>query len=400
MFKILRRLTSRLLVASDHLERVKRADESGIPIVYLPLHKSHLDYVLMHWVLWHFGIRLPHVAAGDNLNMSGFGWCLRWIGAFFIKRHLSPNDEATKDLLYRAVLNQYLLSILKAGMSIEMLVEGTRSRFGKALIPKNGLISMIADAFKSGELPDCYLVPLSFTYDRVPEGIFHEELMGVRKPTESLLKVIVGAFRCVRARFVCGTVAVTFLPPVLLSKLKDIASTLPSLNYAPNQNSYRELLPTATKSVPSGTRSSSERTTRSRSVTALLAQLFLCKYRTQTIPLKRVAADLRALAAEVERLNYGDCLPYLEGTLEIVEGDRQAEEALVRMANERKAFITLAYHKNTALSPFRLISLAAIVTNLPQKNGTAVNPTKQMSVLCSFLRYELLTCPIPNGKAG
>ncbi|KAI6241935.1 PlsC domain-containing protein [Aphelenchoides fujianensis] len=86
MFKILRRLTSRLLVAPEQLERVKRAD-------------NHLDYVLMHWVLWHFGIRLPHVAAGDNLNMSGFGWCLRWIGAFFIKRHLSPNDEATKDLL-------------------------------------------------------------------------------------------------------------------------------------------------------------------------------------------------------------------------------------------------------------------------------------------------------------
>ncbi|KAI6241986.1 hypothetical protein M3Y99_00275000 [Aphelenchoides fujianensis] len=387
MFKILRRLTSRLLVAPEQLERVKRADESGIPIVYLPLHKSHLDYVLMHWVLWHFGIRVPHVAAGDNLNMSGFGWCLRWIGAFFIKRHLSPNDEATKDLLYRAVLNQYLLSILKAGMSIEMFVGGTRSRFGKALIPKNGLISVIADAFKSGELPDCYLVPVSFTYDRVPERIFHEELMGVRKPTESLLKVIVGAFRCVRARFVCG------LSPVLLSeelkKLKDIASTLPSLNYAPNQNSYRELLPWVEHSLKHRNeiraighevvfRANDEKPV---GVTALLAQLFLCKYPTQTISLKRVAADLRALAAEVERLNYevlgwsdeqtsvedvirvssscsNDCLPFLERALEIVEGDPQAEEAVMRMADERKAFITLAYHKNTALSPFRLISLA------------------------------------------
>lgn len=76
--------------------------------------------------MWHFGIRLPHIASGDNLDLSGFGWLLRGTGAFFIRRRLSPDDESSQDELYRTVLNQYMVELLKAGLSIEFFLEGTR----------------------------------------------------------------------------------------------------------------------------------------------------------------------------------------------------------------------------------------------------------------------------------
>lgn len=64
MFKIFRRLMSRLLIVPEQLKALKTAHDTGIPLVYLPLHRSHVDYQIITWVVWHFGIRIPHVAAG------------------------------------------------------------------------------------------------------------------------------------------------------------------------------------------------------------------------------------------------------------------------------------------------------------------------------------------------
>ncbi|KAI6186653.1 hypothetical protein M3Y98_00156000 [Aphelenchoides besseyi] len=451
MFKVLRRLISRVLVSPSNLESVKKSGRglkqfnSGLPIVYLPLHKvtkisvlftvelqSHMDYVLIHWVLWHYKIRLPHVAAGDNLNLCGFGYVklIRFVIVisvgffvrlvlFFIRRHLNPNDDSTRDALYRSVLNSYLIELLKSGMSVEFFLEGTRSRFGKALLPKNGLISVIVDAVESGELKDVYLVPMSIIYDRCVEGIFVEELMGIRKPPESLLKVISGIFRSFRKKFVCGSVCMTFGSPVLLTeqlkKLKDSAIIQPNLDYATNLRSYRELLPWVEYSLAHRTkiraigydcvfRANDEKPI---TITALLAQLFLGIYREQTVPISKVTTDLSKLTAEIERLNYEvlgwcddcigservirECLHYLEDALEFVRDDKSGK-VFLKMVDCQKSYITLAYHKNTSLSPYRLISLAAIITKLPPKNGSTITPEKQMIILSSFLRYEILIC--------
>lgn len=89
-----------------------------------------------------------------------FSWFLRATGAFFIKRNTDPNDLSTRDILYRTVLKSYLIGLLKNGQSLEFFLEGTRSRMGKTLVPKNGLISNIVEAVENGELKDVYLVPV------------------------------------------------------------------------------------------------------------------------------------------------------------------------------------------------------------------------------------------------
>ena len=106
---------------------------------------------------------------------------MRATGAFFIHRRTDPNDTSGQDAIYRAVLHSYIEQLMSHGLPIEFFLEGTRSRFGKSLIPKHGLISNIVEAYQEGMIKDCYLVPVSYTYENVPEGIFLEELMGVPK---------------------------------------------------------------------------------------------------------------------------------------------------------------------------------------------------------------------------
>jgi 1-acyl-sn-glycerol-3-phosphate acyltransferase len=250
LFKVFRRVMKRLLVNPKQLIKIKEAEETGIPIVYLPLHRSHLDYLLITWTVWHFGIRLPHIASGDNLNLSGLGWLLRATGAFFIHRRLDPKDDLNSNEIYRAVLNSYLVEILKSNMSLEFFLEGTRSRFGKTLLPKNGLISNVVDAVEEGVIPDVYLVPVSYSYDNIVEGIFHDELMGIRKEKESVMGIIRGIFKGFGKRERCGTVTIDFGSPCKLTDyIRSLKAALAenfeqfNLEYSINPNSYRELLP-------------------------------------------------------------------------------------------------------------------------------------------------------------
>lgn len=74
LFKIFRRMIQRILILPQQMERLKKAEKSNIPLVYLPLHRSHLDYLILTWTVWHWQIKLPYIASGDNLNLSGLGF--------------------------------------------------------------------------------------------------------------------------------------------------------------------------------------------------------------------------------------------------------------------------------------------------------------------------------------
>uniref|UniRef100_A0A8R1HPI7 PlsC domain-containing protein n=1 Tax=Caenorhabditis japonica TaxID=281687 RepID=A0A8R1HPI7_CAEJA len=217
LFKIFRRLIDKLLVCPDEVKQLHIAEQTGTPLVYLPLHRSHLDYLLITWCNWHFGLKLPHIASGDNLNLCGLGWLLRATGAFFIRRRIQPDDERGNDSLYRAILHSYIEKLLAKNLPIEFFLEGTRSRFGKVLNPKNGLISNVVEAVQNGSICDCYLVPVSYTYDSVVEGIFLDELMGVPKKPENLLGVILNVFSGFSKQKQCGIVRIHYGRPILLT---------------------------------------------------------------------------------------------------------------------------------------------------------------------------------------
>jgi glycerol-3-phosphate O-acyltransferase len=181
---ILNVLYAGLEVDKEGIERIRQASQRGT-LVLLPSHKSHIDYLLLSHVLHLHSLQLPLIAAGDNLSFFPAGPVLRRGGAFFIRRTFRG------DRLYAAVVDAYLRRILRDGWPIEVFLEGTRSRTGKLLPPKLGLLNMLVDSGLSIPNRDVIFVPVSIGYERlVEEGSYVRELLGGDKRKEDTTGLI------------------------------------------------------------------------------------------------------------------------------------------------------------------------------------------------------------------
>lgn len=173
-----------LEIDREGLQRVREASQHGT-LILLPSHKSHIDYLLLSHVLHLSALQLPLIAAGDNLSFFPIGMLLRRGGAFFIRRTFRG------DRLYTSVVDAYLRRIIKDGWPIEVFLEGTRSRTGKLLPPKLGLLSMIIESGLSLPHRDLRFVPVSIGYERlVEEGSYVRELLGGEKQKEDTAALI------------------------------------------------------------------------------------------------------------------------------------------------------------------------------------------------------------------
>ena len=187
------------------IERVKQH-----PVVLVPCHRSHFDYLILSYVFHLNYVSPPHIAAGINLSFWPLGPLFRGAGAYFIRRTFEGND------LYKAVFRQYLTFLIREGYTQEFFLEGGRSRTGKILTPKLGVLSAIVDAFSRGVRRDLYLVPVSIHYGRVvEEDAYQAELGGHEKQPESL-RGLLQAHRVLRRRH--GTVYLTFAEPISLAE--------------------------------------------------------------------------------------------------------------------------------------------------------------------------------------
>jgi glycerol-3-phosphate O-acyltransferase len=199
-------------VSVGHLETLERAAQ-GNEIIYVPCHRSHMDYLLLSYVIYVNGYPVPHIAAGINLNLPIVGRLLRMGGAFFIRRKFRGNG------LYTVVFMKYLAAIMARGHSIEYFIEGGRSRTGRLLQPKTGMISMTVRSFLRDPARPVIFLPVYFGYERVVEGATYVgELSGKPKEKESVLG-LVRALRKLRERF--GRVHVNLGEPIALEDILD-----------------------------------------------------------------------------------------------------------------------------------------------------------------------------------
>lgn len=192
------------------LARVKAMSRKG-PLVLIPCHKSHIDYLILSYVLYHNNMPCPHIAAGKNLSFWPLGPIFRGGGAFFLRRTFKGA------VLYSRVFAAYIHKLLQEGFNLELFIEGGRSRTGKLLMPKLGLISILLDAYRNGACEDMIFVPVYIGYDRIiEEHAYVHEVEGGKKENENLSQVI-RARRFLKKRY--GKIYINFHEPISTREL-------------------------------------------------------------------------------------------------------------------------------------------------------------------------------------
>ena len=212
MASVLSRLWTRLYDGVDfqHVENLHDIGD-GAEIIYVPCHRSHMDYLLLSYVIYRKGFAVPHVAAGVNLNLPVVGHFLRKGGAFFLRRSFKG------DALYGAVFSKYLGFMMARGHPLEYFIEGGRSRTGRMLAPRTGMLSMTVRSYLREPKRPVVFMPVYFGYERIVEGrTYIGELSGAPKQKESVLGLI-RSLSVLRSKF--GTVHVNLGAPIVLDEV-------------------------------------------------------------------------------------------------------------------------------------------------------------------------------------
>ena len=176
----LNRMFDDVVYSRSALATVKRMSRKG-PLIFIPCHKSHIDYLSLSYVLYANHLPCPHTFAGKNLAFWPMGPLFRRAGAFFVRRTFAGA------VFYSKVFTEYIYRLLNEGFNIQVFIEGTRSRTGKLLRPQLGMLSILITALRNGACRDMIFVPVFIGYERVPEeGAYLQEIQGRPKKPESL----------------------------------------------------------------------------------------------------------------------------------------------------------------------------------------------------------------------
>ncbi|UHQ20397.1 glycerol-3-phosphate 1-O-acyltransferase PlsB [Lysobacter sp. KIS68-7] len=198
-------------VLVHHLDTLKQ-NAPGHEVVYVPCHRSHMDYLLLSYLLYTKGIVPPHIAAGINLNLPVIGSLLRRGGAFFLRRSFRGNA------LYSAVFTEYVSQLVAGGYSLEYFIEGGRSRTGRLLPPKGGMVAMTVRAFLRQPTRPVLFQPVYIGYEKLLEGdSYLDELIGKPKQKESIWQLLMSIPRVLRSNY--GQVVVNFGEPIRLNDM-------------------------------------------------------------------------------------------------------------------------------------------------------------------------------------
>ncbi len=202
-------------ITAHHFDKARHAAH-GHEVIYVPSHRSHADYLLLSYQLYITGVAIPHIAAGVNLNLPVIGSILRRAGAFFLRRSFVGNA------LYTVIFNEYVAQLIERGVPMEYFIEGGRSRTGRLLTPRAGMLMMTVRAFLRAPRRPVLFQPVYIGYEKLMEGkSYIGELSGKPKQKESLLSLFKGLKVVLRQRY--GSVTLNFGEPIALNSLLDEA---------------------------------------------------------------------------------------------------------------------------------------------------------------------------------
>jgi glycerol-3-phosphate O-acyltransferase len=354
----LTRLWNRLYdgVEFQHVETLQQVAE-GNEIVYVPCHRSHMDYLLLSYAIYQQGYAVPHIAAGLNLNLPIIGRFLRMGGAFFIRRSLRGSA------LYTVVFMKYLAAMMARGHSIEYFIEGGRSRTGRLLTPMTGMLSMTVRSYlREPRLPVVF-VPVYFGYERILEGpTYIGELSGKPKEKESVLGLLRSLRRLAKQRL--GRVYVNLGEPIHLDAQLDVLTPGWREQQFDDQNRPPWVGPLVDELALKIMRQINAAAT----VTPVnLLALILLAMPRQAMVESDLRRQIEVMLALLQAIPYGDrvtvsgsnALHVVEYglTLQLISRDRHRGGDIIRMSPEHAVLAT--YTRNNVLHLFALPSLIA-----------------------------------------
>lgn len=373
-------------VEVQHFERVRQI-AGDYQIIYVPCHRSHIDYLLLSYVIYKRGLRIPNIAAGDNLNLPVVGNLLRNGGAFFMRRSFRGNA------LYSAVFREYMHNMLQRNTPIEYFIEGGRSRSGRLLPPKKGMIAMTVQSHLRQAGKPIAFVPTYIGYERIVEGTTYiDELKGKPKESESLLGLLKMGKKLER---IFGTVHVSFGRPLFLNDFMQKYDVMP--NSLPADRSDSEMPENVSQMVDNLSVKILQQINRSvviNPVTLIalvlldtphgaldeqscIEQIALYQRLAKTLPYDNDITMTEISPQSI--INYGISLKLIEKTPHVL-GD------LVRIVNGQAPL--LSYFRNNILHVYILFSLCA---SLVKRNGyIALNNMQSIvKAIYPFLQAEL-----------
>lgn len=372
-------------IVLHNIEPLKEISKDN-EIVYVPCHRSHIDYLLLSYVLYYQGLQLPQIAAGINLNMPVVGSILRRGGAFFMRRTFRGNP------LYSAVFDEYLHIIFTRGYATEFFVEGGRSRTGRTLPPKTGMLAMTLRSYLRNSRKPIILMPVYTGYEKVFEAnSYLGELRGQKKKKESIFGLL-GTLRSFKNSF--GKVYVTFGDPIHLTKELDQQQP----NWQNNAYEKCQFRPEWSSDFVNhlSTRVVTE-INRATSVNPvnLLALSILSSPRQaldkqQLLQLMCGYRDLIAASPYCHLTQYPSDTP--EAWLEHVQALDMASSHSHPLGDliktDERQSVTLTYYRNNVLHLFALPSLIACLL-LNNRNLTRSDVHEFISLLYPFIQAEL-----------
>lgn len=363
-----------------HFERVRELAPDH-QIIYVPCHRSHVDYLLLSYVIYKRGLRVPLVAAGENLNIPVVGEILRNGGAFFMRRSFKGNA------LYSTVFKEYVHTLMQRAVPIEYFIEGGRSRSGRLLPPKLGMLAMTVNSYLRESAKPVVFIPTYISYERIMEGATYVgELKGKPKESENLLNLAKTAKKIER---IFGTVHLSFGEPLHIEhfmnkfdvKAGDNSDENTQKTHAMITNIAVKIMQNINKSAVINPVSLLALVILSTQKSALgetqaIEQIALYQRIAQALPYDKDTFITDMSAQDI--LNYGLRLKLIERTPHVL-GD------MITVADKQAPL--LSYFKNNILHAFILSSFLA---SLVQRNGW-IDKAKISSIselLYPFLQSE------------
>jgi glycerol-3-phosphate O-acyltransferase len=362
-----------LEIEQEDLDRVRRAAREG-PVVLVPAHRSHIDYLVVSQAFLWNGLLPPHTAAGLNLNFWPFGPIMRRMGAYFIRRSFKG------DILYGQVFRAYVRKLFREGFTQEFFIEGTRSRTGKTLPPKLGMLSMVVDAYLESKQPDAIFVPASISYEKLIEsGSYLKELGGEEKKKENAVALIKTA-GVLTSKY--GRVFITFAEPISMRQFLTAAgASKEALQNPENDEKKRVITRDLAFAIVRGINDAVVVTANSLAVLVLfgsrrrgLALSLLEETASMALHHVREASQGRA---RISRGLIDDPTGALRAALTILEKDGKVHRASAAGTDylriDDDAFLELDFYKNNIIHWFVPESiLACAMRSLQARPGTHV----------------------------